>query len=89
MVYPYTTVQQAASMPPPRNAYGKTSDRDFHIFECKLRIATVTGDMDVAALLSTTGMLCLSNTGFCHFCPVKSEALPTQRQNESTQQLWQ
>ena len=31
-------------MPPPRNAYGKASDRDFHIFEDKLRVAIVIGD---------------------------------------------
>ena len=55
----------------------------------KTVFAHVTGDMDVASLLSTTGMLCLSNKGFCHFCPIKSEALPTQRRNESTQHFWQ
>ncbi len=51
-------------MPPPRNAYGKVSDRDFHIVEYKLRVAIVIGDKDVAPLLSTTRKLCLSNKGF-------------------------
>ncbi len=37
------------------------------------------GDMDVAWLLSTTGMLCLSNKGFCYFLSLKSKVLPIQR----------
>ena len=45
----------------------------------KTGFAHMFGDKNVASLLSTTGMLCLSNTGFCHFCPIKSEALPMQR----------
>jgi radical SAM superfamily enzyme len=32
----------------------------------------MTGDMDVARLTVLTH-------GFCHFCPVKSEATPTQQ----------
>ncbi len=37
------------------------------------------GDMDVVSLLSTTGMLCLSNKGFCYFLSLKSKVLPIQR----------
>lgn len=37
------------------------------------------GDMDVASLLSTTGMLCLSNKGFLLLFILKSKVLPIQR----------
>ena len=36
------------------------------------------GDMDVTSLLSTTGMLCLSNKDFVTFI-LKSKVLPIQR----------
>jgi hypothetical protein len=38
----------------------------------------MTGDMDVARLTVLKGLSISQTHGFCHFCPVKSEATPTQ-----------
>ena len=38
----------------------------------------MTGDMDVARLNVLKGLSISQTQGFCHFCPVKSEATPTQ-----------
>ena len=38
----------------------------------------MTGDMDVARLTVHKGLSISQTSGFCHFCPVKSEATPTQ-----------
>jgi hypothetical protein len=38
----------------------------------------MTDDIDVARLTVHKGLSISQTSGFCHFCPVKNEATPTQ-----------
>lgn len=42
----------------------------------------MTGDMEVARLTVLKGLSIRQTHGFCHFCPVKSEAIPTQQKKQ-------
>lgn len=41
----------------------------------------MTGDMEVTRLTTLKGLSIRQTHGFCHFCPVKSEAIPTQEKS--------
>ena len=48
----------------------------------------MTGDMDVARLTVHKGLSISQTSGFCHFCPIKSEATPTQWKNKPMTKYW-
>jgi hypothetical protein len=41
----------------------------------------MTGDMEVTRLTTLKGLSIRQTHGVCHFCPVKSEAIPTQEKS--------
>lgn len=47
----------------------------------------MTGNINVARLTVLKGLSIRQTHGFCHFCPVKSEAIPTQQQKATTDSI--
>lgn len=47
----------------------------------------MTGDMEVTRLTALKGLSIRQTHGFCHFFPVKSEAIPTQQQKATTDSI--